>query len=111
MNKYHNKKTEVSGNVCDSMAEANRYNQLKLLIYSGEISDLVFHPRYCIIDGYEYQGKKIRPTYYEADFQYFDNDGMQVTEDVKGFATKDYLLKKKLFLSRYPYIRFVEIPV
>ena len=109
-NKYHNRKVEIDGMIFDSVAESRRYQELKLLQTAGEISDLIVHPRYVIIDAYVYEGKTIRKSEYVGDFQYFDSDGIQVTEDVKGFITKEYSLKKKLFLSRYPYIRFVEIP-
>ena len=38
---------------------------------------------------------------YIADFQYIEKDGTEVVEDVKGFKTKEYNIKKKLFLHKY----------
>ena len=37
-----------------------------------------------------------RATYYVADFVYKDAEGNEVVEDVKGFRTAEYLLKKKM---------------
>ena len=106
--KYHSQPVDHDGYHFDSTAEFNHYQLLKLMQSAGEISDLIVHPRFVIIDAYEYQGKMIRKTEYEADFQYFDHDGTQVVVDVKGFATQVYLIKKKLLLQRYSYIKFVE---
>ena len=37
---------------------------------------------------------------YKADFVYGE-DGKTVVEDVKGFRTKEYIIKRKLMLERY----------
>jgi hypothetical protein len=89
MSKYRNIKTEVDGIVFDSKAEARRYMELRLLEKSNEISDLrLQYPFECKINE-----KKICT--YRADFDYFEGD-QWVVEDVKGFRTQVYKLKKKL---------------
>ena len=45
-----------------------------------------------------------------ADFVYTDADGRTVVEDVKGFRTKEYLIRRKLMLFRYG-IRIQEVEV
>ena len=41
------------------------------------------------------------------DFQYFEGD-KNVCEDVKGFKTSDYTLRKAIFKALFPHITFVE---
>ena len=96
MAKYRNIKTEVDGIVFDSKAEARRYAELKLLEKANEISDLRLQPEFdCVVNG-----QKICT--YKADFEYwirdeeFSPDDKYVCEDVKGFKTQVYRLKKKL---------------
>jgi hypothetical protein len=43
----------------------------------------------------------------KPDFQYFSGDE-NVVEDVKGFKTADYTLRKAIFKALYPHITFVE---
>ena len=88
-NKFNAKKTEVDGIVFDSKAEAKRYTELKLLGKANVISDLRLQPKFdCVVNG-----KKICT--YRADFDYYEAD-KYVCEDVKGFKTPVYRLKKKL---------------
>ena len=109
--KYKNKKVSVDGFTFDSIAEARRYEQLCLLENAGAISDLRLQPRYELQKPFtDNDGGKHRAIFYVADFQYREN-GLRVTEDVKGKATKEYLIKKKLFLFKYFDITFREIKV
>lgn len=89
MNKYNAKRTFFDGIWFDSKKEAHRYQQLKLMLRAGKISDLELQPRYDIV----VNGEKI--CYYKADFRYIEN-GELVVEDVKGMQTSVYKLKKKL---------------
>jgi hypothetical protein len=95
MSKYRNIKTEVDGIVFDSKAEARRYAELNLLEKNNEISDLRLQPEFdCVVNG-----QKICT--YKADFDYwireeFSPDDKYIVEDVKGFRTQVYRLKKKL---------------
>jgi hypothetical protein len=94
MSKYRNIKTEVDGIVFDSKAEAKRYAELRLLEKANEISDLRLQPKFnCKI-----HGQKICT--YRADFDYYVG-GQWVVEDVKGFRTPLYRLKKKLVEALY----------
>lgn len=98
--KYNNKKTVVDGIKFDSKRESDRYIELKLLERAGKISDLVLQPKFELIPKYEINGRKVRKMEYVADFQYTEN-GKTIIEDAKGFKTKDYLIKKKLFEFKY----------
>tara|TARA_R110000824_G_scaffold36098_1_gene112426 strand:- start:2528 stop:2836 length:309 start_codon:yes stop_codon:yes gene_type:complete len=102
MTKYRAIKTEVDGITFDSRKEAARYKELILLEKSGVISHLELQPQYdCVVDG-----KKICS--YRADFRYFDEKSC-VIEDVKGYKTPVYKLKKKLVEALYPGMKIVEV--
>ena len=99
--KYNAKKATFDGITFDSKAEMNRYCELKLLEKTKEISHLILQPEFLLLEGFRYKGKKIQSMKYIADFQYIEKDGTEVVEDVKGFKTKEYNIKKKLFLHKY----------
>lgn len=110
MSKYHSRKTEVDGIVFDSKAESTRYIELRIMERAGRISDLELQPTYELIPKHVRNGKTIRKTVYRADFRYYDNElGKTIIEDVKGFETKEYKLKKKLFEYLNPDLEIVEI--
>ncbi|MCQ4782817.1 DUF1064 domain-containing protein [Anaerostipes hadrus] len=101
-NKYNNHKTIVDGIKFDSIREAERYQELKLLEEAGEISHLELQPVVVLQDKFIYQGKTIRAITYRGDFAYFDrrvNRG--VIEDVKGVETDVFKIKKKMFQKKY----------
>lgn len=94
MSKYRNKKTEYNGRMFDSKKEAHRAQELDMLRFAkGEkdkVVDVEYQPRFrCVVNG-----KKICDYY--ADFRITYADGSVVVEDVKGFKTSVYKLKKKL---------------
>lgn len=107
--KYGNRKAKARGKVFDSTMERSRYYTLSMLEKAGEISDLRMQVPYELIPAiYETQEVQLktktkqvqklvqRATYYVADFVYKDAEGNEVVEDVKGFRTAEYLLKKKM---------------
>ena len=107
--KYGNRKTTSSdGNMFDSVKEAKRYEELRLLQRGGKIKNLQLQPRFVLQDKFKRDGKTYRKIEYVADFMYEKDDGTVVVEDVKGMKTDVYKLKKKLFLAKYPF-EFVEI--
>ena len=108
--KYGNKRVEVDGITFDSRAEAKRYAELKLLEKAGQISDLKLQPRFPFYCQTGWTSELIFT--YVADFSYVDNvppHPMTVVEDVKGFRTPLYRLKKKLIEAQYG-IAITEIP-
>lgn len=94
MSKYGNIKTTTSDGIThDSIKEANRWCELKLLERAGVISDLRRQVKFELLPK---QGKS-RAVHYIADFVYI-KDGKQIVEDVKGFRTKEYKLKNNVTL-------------
>lgn len=98
--KYRNKKTVIDGITFDSRREAQRYTELKLLESAGKISELKLQPKFKLQEGFKYNGKTERAIVYIGDFQYIEN-GRCVVEDVKGFETAAFKLKRKLFLYQH----------
>lgn len=100
--KYKAKKVVVDGITFDSKKEARRYQELKLLEKAGVIKGLVLQPCFLLQDKFKYKDKTERKIKYIADFQYYVvKDKRWVIEDVKGYKTDVYKLKRKLFLKRY----------
>ena len=94
MSKYGNIKTTTSDGIThDSIKEANRWCELKLLERAGKIRLLQRQVKYTLIPKQEGE----REVCYIADFVYNEN-GKLVVEDVKGKKTKDYIIKRKLML-------------
>lgn len=112
--KYGNKKTRIDGITFQSMREATRYAELKLLEKAGKISELEMQKEFVLIPAqYAGEGKRRkcieRAVKYMADFYYFDFDsGKYVVEDTKGMRTRDYIIKRKLMLYMW-HIRIIEI--
>lgn len=96
MNKYHNKKVEVDGYIFDSRKEARRYRELKLLERAGEIDNLQLQVPFILFKHSMY-GRVVK---YVADFVYIEN-GQTVVEDVKGFKTGVYKLKKRIMAELF----------
>lgn len=120
-NKYKNTKVVVEGIVFQSKREANRYQELSLLERVGAIKNLKRQVKYTLIPSqYEkiwnpqkkafVRGKCLeRECSYVADFVYVDvKSGEVVVEDVKGFRTPEYILKRKMLLYLHD-IRIKEI--
>lgn len=94
MSKYGSVKTVTTDGIKhDSIKEANRWCELKLLERAGVIQDLQRQVKYELIPKQEGE----RAVYYIADFVYTEN-GKKVVEDVKGMRTKEYKIKKKMML-------------
>lgn len=109
--KYRNQKTEVDGFLFDSKKEATRWTELKLMERAGLITDLVRQFPIKLIPAQKDENGKVieRAVGYVADFAYRDNaTGKMIYEDVKGFRTKEYLLKRKMCLYMHG-IRIKEV--
>lgn len=100
--KYNNKKITVDGQIFDSKKEANRYKELRLLEKAGVIKNLSRQVKFVLIPSQRDENGKVieRECSYKADFKY--EEGLKtVVEDVKGFRTKEYIIKRKLMLYQY----------
>lgn len=115
--KYNARKVAVDGIAFDSVREARRYKDLKLMQQAGKISDLRLQVPFELVPAqYELSGEVYtkgkhkgqlkrgkcieKAVIYRADFVYTEN-GRQIVEDAKGMPTKDYIIKRKLFRQLY----------
>ena len=99
--KYGAKKVTVNGITFDSRKEAKRYAELDLLERAGKISGLELQVKFELIPSQRVDGKVVeRACHYVADFVYEEN-GAKVVEDVKGFKTPEYIIKRKLLLKEH----------
>ena len=89
--KYRPNKTSVDGHTFDSQKEADYYCELKLRLQSKEIKGFCLQPTFILAPGLKYK----------ADFIVFNADNTYDVIDVKGFKTKEYIAKKKVFEDKY----------
>ena len=98
-NKYHARKTTVYGRTFDSKREAEWYMMLREKQRLGKIKHIECQPTYTLLEGFrDNQGKQQKPITYTPDFMVEYDDGRREVIEVKGVRTRDYLLRKKLFL-------------
>ena len=108
--KYKNKKIIYDGITFDSIKEKNRYIELKILEKAGLIKELELQKVFELQPSFKKNDKTYRKITYKADFYYFDNEkGKYIVEDIKGFKTEVYKLKKKLFEYIYKDLELKEL--
>ena len=90
--KFHAKPTTLDGIRFDSKKEANYYQELKFRILAKEIVFFLRQIPFHLSGG----------VVYRVDFQEFHSDGTVHFIDVKGYKTKDFIMKKKMVESEYP---------
>ena len=81
----------IDGHTFDSQKEAEYYTQLKLRLQAKDIKGFCLQPTFILAPGLKYK----------ADFIVFNNDQTYDVIDVKGFKTKEYIAKKKVFEDKY----------
>ncbi|MBI5259803.1 MAG: DUF1064 domain-containing protein [Burkholderiales bacterium] len=97
--KYSNVRCEFEGQKFDSKAELKRWLDLRLLLRAREITNLERQVSFELVPKTTRpSGGVERAVHYIADFVYTDRRGLRVVEDVKGAATPEYRLKRKLML-------------
>ena len=120
--KIKHTKTEVDGIMFDSKMESNFYLKLKADMESGQIQDFTLQPKFTLLEAYivvdgeviyksderfnKIKRKTKAPTTraieYIGDFYVLANDGTGYIIDTKGLSTKEFEIKKKLFMALYP---------
>lgn len=96
--KYGAIKTQIDGHTFDSKKEADYYIELKLKLKAGEIKGFCLQPTFILAAGLKYK----------ADFIVFNNNGTSEIIDIKGFRTKEYITKKKIFEDKYK-LKIIEL--
>lgn len=107
--KFNARKHVRDGITFDSKKEAERYIYLKMLKLQGKIKLLTLQPKYELQPKFKKNGKTYRPIIYQADFEYMNQDDNLIVEDVKGFQTREWRMKQKLFEYKYPNLQITVI--
>lgn len=98
-NKYNARETTVYGITFDSKRESEVYLMLREKKRLGEIKSIDLQPTCTLLEGFlDNTGRAQKPITYTADFLVEYDDGRREVIEVKGMRTRDYLLRKKLFL-------------
>ena len=96
--KYRANKVSIDGHTFDSQKEADFYCELKVRLQAKEINGFCLQPIFMLAPVLKYK----------PDFIIFNLDGSTEVIDVKGFKTKEYIAKKKVFEDKYN-LKIVEI--
>jgi hypothetical protein len=110
-NKYHAEPTVVDGKTCASKKEAKKLQEVLWLFRAGEITDYILQPKFLLQERFTTRdGKKERAITYRADFalKFRDNPVWTIWEVKGGKATRtrDYELRRKMFLKKYPCVEY-----
>ena len=89
--KYGAVKMQIDGHTFDSKKEADYYMDLKMRLLAEDIKGFCIQPTFILAPGLKYK----------ADFIVIDKDGKAEVIDVKGFKTKEYITKKKVFEDKF----------
>ena len=109
-NKYGARKVRLDGHWFDSKREAKYYRLYKHMLECGEIEELKLQPKFELQEHFrDSEGHMERAITYKADFSFCYPDGQKVVVEVKGFRTRDYLIRRKLFKYKYRDILFLEV--
>lgn len=107
--KYHNKIAYYDGIAFDSIKERDYYPDVLLpLKWAGEIKSIDMQVSFVLQPPFKHGGKTIKGIKYVADFVITYPDGRKKVIDTKGYRTKEYQLKRKMLLYKYPEIDFEE---
>lgn len=96
MTKYKAQKITVDGIIFDSKVEAEYYEHLLLKQKAGYIKEIELQPVLNIHPAFDYYGKKRRRMDYKLDFHVVYHDDYEVWIDIKGMATPDAKMKRKI---------------
>lgn len=109
-NKYGAKSREIDGHEFPSLKEANFYLMYKDMLKHGEIVELELQPKFTLIPSFKGKdGKTERSVCYTADFRLTYPGGRVVVVEVKGYKTRDYVLRRKMFKWFNRDVDFVEV--
>jgi hypothetical protein len=89
--------------IFDSEVEMKAYRDyLFPLLEKNEITRLELQPKFQLQPKFEKNGKKVMAINYVADFEIEYKDGRVEVLDIKGMATSDAKIKRKMFDYVYP---------
>lgn len=109
-NKYGAKKIEIDGHKFPSLREAEYYLLYKSMLQHKQIIKLELQPKFTLQPGFVNKaGKRVKPITYKADFLLTFPGGRQKVVEVKGYRTRDYQLRRKMFEYKFKEYDFEEV--
>ena len=109
-NKFHAESREIDDHEFPSRKEASYYLLYRDMLKRGEIVKLELQPKFTLIPSFKGKdGKTEKSVNYTADFRLTYPDGHVVIVEVKGYKTRDYVIRRKLFKWQNKDIDFVEV--
>jgi len=103
MSKYGAEKINIDGINFDSKIEGKYYEKCKEDKAKGLILNFELQPKYIIQPKYtNAEGKNIRAIILKADFLIYEINGTETVIDIKGMATAEALMKRKMFGYTHP---------
>lgn len=105
--KYKNKCIWYDGLYFQSQKELDDYLDHKRMLMAGEIAGFLWQGTLVLVEGGSTSKK--RAVTYKPDVVTLFNDGTYEMREDKGKKTKDYIIKKKLILKKYPRVNFKEV--
>lgn len=110
-NKYHISSKEsrtYDGIVFDSRLELQYYRDVLVpAMACGDVTDVKRQVAYTLQPSFKRAGKAVRAITYKADFVVTYKDGTIQVIDIKGMATPEAKLKRKLFWFVYPDTNYI----
>lgn len=101
-------KRTYKGELYDSLSELQFLLEIiEPKMGSGEIIKWERQVKFTLQEGFIYNGKKILPIYYIADYVAYLPDGSRVIIDVKGNPDQVSKIKKKMMFYRYPNEKYI----
>ena len=102
MAKYKNEKKTIDGYRFDSKVEAKFYEKLVSDKAKGLILNFELQPEFTLVPKFTNSfGKKVQSIVLKADFIVYELDHTQTVIDIKGMATSEAKLKRKMFWNIY----------
>lgn len=110
MSKYKNQRTEIDGHKFPSLREAEYYLLYKSMLQHKQLVKLELQPKFTLQPGFVNKaGKRVKPITYKADFLLTFPGGRQKVVEVKGYRTRDYQLRRKMFEYKFKEYEFEEV--
>ena len=109
-NKYGAKQIMIDGHVFPSKRESEYYLRYKDMLKRREIVKLELQPKFTLIPSFKGKdGKTEKSVNYTADFRLTYPDGNVKVIEVKGYKTRDYVIRRKLFKWQNKDVDFIEV--
>ena len=103
MAKYKNEKANIDGYHFDSKIEAKYYEKLVSDKAKGLILNFELQPVFELQSKFRSCGINYRAIDYKSDFRIYENNGDETIIDIKGMATAEAKMKRKMFIKLYGY--------